>query len=124
MCRHLTLLARNDHQQMIFTCEHGTMHITHQHTTICLMYATFVQVARLLVEGDLAALNKSNFGSVREGENQQVELWLDSGGLRLMPDEFFALSDLLRTALAQLDLLRLARQKTRPHRFDSRRSWN
>lgn len=28
MCRNLLLLAQNDRQQIVFTCEHGTIYIT------------------------------------------------------------------------------------------------
>ncbi len=112
MCRNLVLLAQNNRQQMVFTCEHGTIHITHQKTTICLAYEEFRQFAHTLIESGLERLNQSQLGCVRAGADQQVELWIDSSGLRLRPDEFFALTDLLRAALLQLD--RLPRPALRP----------
>jgi len=105
MCRNLILLAQNDRKQMIFTCEHGTIHITHQKTTICLAYQEFRQFVELLIEGGLDALNQSQIGSIREDGNQQVELWIDSGGLRLSPEDFLALTDLLRLACTHLKRL-------------------
>lgn len=105
MCRNLILLAQNERQQMVFTCEHGTIHITHQKTTICLASEEFRQFTHLLAEGDLPGLKESNLGSIHEGANQQVELWVDSGGLRLHPEEFFSLAELLRTALWHFDRL-------------------
>jgi hypothetical protein len=105
MCKNLILLAQNDRQQMIFTCEHGTIHITHQKTTLCLTSTAFHQFTDLLAEGDLTAFNESEIGSVREGSEGQIELWIGSGGLRLHADEFFSLSDLLRTAARHLDRL-------------------
>lgn len=105
MCRNLILLAQNERQQMVFTCEHGTIHITHQKTTLCLSDGDFRKLVHLLVEGGLSELNESNLGSIREGADQQVELWIDSGGLRLHPEEFFSLTDLLRMALWHFDRL-------------------
>ncbi len=104
MCRNLILLAQNDRQQMIFTCEHG-VHITHQKTTLWLTNGAFHEFTHLLAEGNLAAINESTLGSVREGSNGLIELWIGSGGFRLHADEFFSLSDLLRTAARRLDRL-------------------
>lgn len=105
MCRNLILLAQNDQQQMVFTCEHGTIHITHQKTMICLTSDNFRQMTRLIVEGSFSALNQSKFGSIRESADQQIELWIGNGGLRLRLEAFFALTDLLRIALSHLDRL-------------------
>jgi hypothetical protein len=105
MCRNLILLAQNNRKQMVFTCEHGTIHITHQKTTICLAYQDFRQFVELLIEGGLDALNESRLGSIREDGKQQLELWIDSGGLRLSPEDFLALTDVLRLAYRHLDHL-------------------
>jgi hypothetical protein len=115
MCLNLILLAQNDRQQMIFTCEHGTIHITHQKTTLCLSTPAFHQFTDLLANGDLNALNESSLGSVRENASGQIELWIGSGGLRLHADEFFSLSDLLRTAARQLDRLPVTRSPQPKH---------
>src|SRR5262249_4027259 len=115
MCKNLILLAQNDRQQMVFTCEHGTMHITHQKTTICLTSAAFQQFTDLLAEGDLTAFNESSLGSVREGMDGLIELWIGSGGLRLHADEFFSLTDLLRTAVRQLERLPVPRPTQPKH---------
>lgn len=102
MCQQLTLLARNELRQMVFTCEHGTIHITHQETTICLKYGEFLRFAGWLVEGNLFVLNQSGQWRVQESSDGQVELWLGSGGLHLTITEFFALTDLLCDALERL----------------------
>jgi hypothetical protein len=96
-CQHN--LAKNDFRQMIFTCEHGTIHIGHQQTTLCLNYADFLLFAGWVVDGNLFVLNQSDSWRVREADDGQVELWLGSGGLRLTVMEFFAFSDLLRLTL-------------------------
>lgn len=115
MCKNLILLAQNDRQQMIFTCEHGTIHVTHQKTTICLSLHTFQQFTDLLAEGDLTAFNESRLGSVRENAEGLIELWIGSGGVRLHADEFFSLSDLLRTAARQLERLPTPRSAQPKH---------
>jgi hypothetical protein len=107
MCRQLILLAKNEHRQMTFTCEHGTMHLTHQHATLCLGRADFIRFAQWVTEGNLFALNQSGAWQVRESEDGQVELWLGSGGIRMTVIEFFAFTDLLRDTLQRLEKLRL-----------------
>lgn len=64
----------------------------------------------MLVTGDLFTLNQSNVGQVREGDNQQIEMWIDKGGLRMTTTEFVSLTDLLGVALQQLSRLRTTLQ--------------
>ncbi len=107
MCRQMILLARND-QQAIFTCEHGTIHLTHQQTTVCLMQDEFRRMANYIVNGDLCGLNQSGLGCVREASPEHADLWIGSGGFHLTIQEFFALTDLLRAALLRLNFLQSA----------------
>lgn len=119
MCRQLILLAKNEFRQMIFTCEHGTMHITHQQTTICLSHADFLLFAGWMAEGNLFGLNQTDSWRVQESSDGQIELWLGSGGLRLKVMEFFAFSDLLRLALERLQSAQMARYLSRATKADS-----
>lgn len=121
MCKNLILLARNDHNQMIFTCEHGTIHITHQHTTLCMGSTAFMKFAHLIVHGNLATLNQSENWNVREAGSEHMELWIDNGGLRLTVTQFFALSDLIRLTLQRLHDFQTANRRPAPRRGFS---WN
>jgi hypothetical protein len=118
MCRQLTLLAKNDFRQMIFSCEHGTIHISHQQATLCLTYADFLLFAGWVIDGNLFVLNQSDSWRVRETDDGQVELWLGSGGLRLTVMEFFAFSDLLRLTLEILKSPPKTRLRSRSVRVD------
>jgi hypothetical protein len=60
MCRQLILLAKNEHRQMTFTCEHGTIHLTHQQTTLCLERADFIRFAQWVTEGNPSSLLQSS----------------------------------------------------------------
>jgi hypothetical protein len=102
MCRNLTLLGQNHYRQVIFTCEHGTIHITHQHTTLCMTRHEFMHFAEVLLVKGLHVLNQSRRWQVRECEPEHLELWIGSGGLRLEAGEFFALSDLIRQVWGRL----------------------
>lgn len=102
MCRNLILLGKNDHRQVIFTCEHGTIHITHQFTTLCMTRYEFLHFAEVLLVKGLLVLNQSQHWRVRETEDEHVELWVRNGGLRLEPCEFYALTDLIRAVWERL----------------------
>jgi hypothetical protein len=99
MCRQLILLAENDFRQMIFTCEHRTIHITHQQTTICLSHGDFVRFTAWLLEDNLFITSQTGNWHIRETNDGLIELWLGSGGLRMRDVEFFAFGDLLYEAL-------------------------
>jgi hypothetical protein len=104
MCRQLMLLARNNIGQMIFTCEHGTMHITHQHTTVCLAHIEFVCFAQWITEGG-PLLPDANSWRVQDSTDGHMEIWVGSGGLRLRASEFSGLIELLRGTLQRLKTL-------------------
>jgi hypothetical protein len=96
MCRNLILLGKNDYRQMIFTCEHGTIHITHRMTTLCMTRYEFMHFAEVLLIKGLHILNQSRHWQVRECDYEHVEVWINNGGLRLEVVEFNALNALIR----------------------------
>jgi hypothetical protein len=102
MCRNLILLGKNEHRQVIFTCEHGTIHITHYMTTLCMTRHEFMHFAEVLLVKGLHVLNQSRRWQVRESDGEYLELWVNSGGLRLEAGEFFALCDLIRQVWQRL----------------------
>jgi hypothetical protein len=102
MCRQLILLAKNDFRQMIFMCEHGTLHISHQHTTVCLSRSGFQQLAPWIMAGNWQALEQSGAGSLHTAEDGWIELWLGSGGWRMRMLELLAFAELLRITLERL----------------------
>lgn len=109
MCRQLVLLAKNELRQMVFTCEHGTIHLSHQQTTLCLGWADFLRFADWILEGHPFVGDYAGSWHLHESSDGQLELWLGSGGIRLTVIEFFALSDLLRTARERLRTTRMER---------------
>jgi hypothetical protein len=101
MCRQLILVAQNDQRQMIFTCEHGTIHLTHQQMTVCMRRDEFMHFAEVLLEKGLYVLNQSRRWHVREVDHELLELWINSAGFRLETGQFFALTDLIRRVWEQ-----------------------
>ena len=94
MCRQLTLLARNEYQQMVMICEHDTIHLVHQHTSIRLKRDAFFQLDQMLQS---RCLTNSN-GPLRckTSHDGSIELWIGGGGFRMLPAELIALAKLVQ----------------------------
>ncbi len=100
MCRQLTMITQNEYRQAILICEHDTIHLVNNHTTILLSRHAFYQLdgmlrSRCLMSGAKGVACKTT----PEGE---VELWIGNGAFRLQPVELFALSKLVDAAAIRL----------------------
>jgi len=103
MCRNLTLLAKNDRRQMIFTCEHGSIHITHQFTTILMSRHVFIQIAALFGQDEMDTPYARMLGfRMEEAVKGQVDLWIGSGGFRLDEGDFRSLAALIQQSVCRL----------------------
>jgi hypothetical protein len=101
MCRQLTLLARNEYQQMVMICEHDTIHLVHRHTTLLLSRKAFYQLDGVLRSRCLAT-NGVRGLRFKQTEDGDVELWVDKGAFLLDPVALFALAKIIRTAADRL----------------------
>jgi hypothetical protein len=120
MCRKLVLLARNDNQQMICTCEHGTIHLTHQNTTICMNRSVFETLVQQLMGQDLRVNASSGPVSIYETPDNHIGFWVDSGGWRFKFYEYVAFADLMREAVEKLPSLDMAKLTENRARFRHR----
>ncbi|MEM9954492.1 MAG: hypothetical protein AAF846_22985 [Chloroflexota bacterium] len=93
MCRQLTEIARNDFKQAVFICEHDTLHLLNQYTTIVMTRYTFFALADFL---GLGCLNEKNehFQCTVLPDNS-VELWIGKTAFRLIPAELISLTSLI-----------------------------
>jgi hypothetical protein len=105
MCQVLTPLARSSNARCIYSCEHGTIHLTWDVVTTYLDPETLVQVDEIIRYGQ--ALQTS--GHVQRGSCQlfytqkgHFQLWIRAVGLALSPDDLEVLADLVQVALRQI----------------------
>jgi len=94
MCRNLTILSRNEFKQVVFICEHDTLHLVHEHTTILLTREAFFQLDQLLQSRCLTDSDEQL--SCKTTKDGYVELWIGKGAFRLLPAELVALAKLVR----------------------------
>jgi hypothetical protein len=125
MCRNLILLGHNENRQMIFICEHGTVHITHKNVTVCMNKTEFTTFADTLLTEGIWSLNQTAHWSLKELGDDKVFLRIDAGGFLLTAEEFFSLTDLIRSVLLRLrqlnfDLSGLTGRMTRQSNY----SWS
>ena len=102
MCRNLTVLCRNEFKQVVFICEHDTLHLVHQYTTILLTREAFFQLDQLLRSRCLT----DSDGQLRckTTDEGYIELWIGKGAFRLLPAELMALAKLVRYTAEHLRL--------------------
>ena len=100
MCRQLTLLARNEYQQMVMICEHDTIHLVHRHTTLRLKRDGFFQLDQMLQSRCLT--NKNGHLHCKTSQDGLIDLWIARGGFRLLPAELIALAKLVRDTADRL----------------------
>jgi hypothetical protein len=84
----------------VFICEHDTLHLVHQYTTILLTREAFFQLDQLLESRCLADSN----GHLRckTTKDGYVELWIGKGAFRLLPAELIALAKMVRDTAERL----------------------
>ncbi|MEL6309322.1 MAG: hypothetical protein AAFQ52_14360 [Chloroflexota bacterium] len=101
MCHQLTQLAHNEYQQVVFTCEHGTIHLMHQHTTITMTQQTLRDLHTFMQSRCLDGKD----GAIRctASKESMLEIWIKRGAFRLMPAELIAMAELIQIALHRLD---------------------
>jgi len=102
MCRNLTILSRNEFKQVVFICEHDTLHLVHQHTTILLTCEAFFQLDQLLQSR--CPIDSDERLSCKSTKDGYVELWIGNGAFRLLPAELVALAKLVRDTAERLRL--------------------
>jgi hypothetical protein len=102
MCRNLTVLCRNEFKQVVFICEHDTLHLVHQYTTILLTREAFFQLDQLLQSRCLTDGDKQL--QCRTTEDGYIELWIGKGAFRLLPAELIALAKMVRDTAERLRL--------------------
>jgi len=93
MCKNLTVLMRNEYKQVIFICEHDTLHITHKHITVVLTREAFFQLDSLFHSSCL--LNSGSLVRCKVTDDGYVELWIGQGAFRMTADEMTALAKLV-----------------------------
>lgn len=100
MCRQLTILAQNDHQQVVLICEHDTIHLVNRHITVMMSRHAFYQLNGMLRSRHFTnGGNNLRFRHVGDGD---VELWIGSGAFSLRSAALFALSQLVQAAADRL----------------------
>ncbi|MEM6528857.1 MAG: hypothetical protein AAF653_11225 [Chloroflexota bacterium] len=100
MCRYLTVIEKNEHKQVIFICEHDTLHISHKHTVIVLTRAAFYQLDDLLRSD--CSLNRDSVVNQRITESGQIELWIGDGAFRMTSVEMTAFTHLVERCAEKL----------------------
>ena len=97
MCRHLTCIARNQYQQSILICEHDTLHILYHHTTIVMSRAAFYHLADLIKSRNLRNCEIKGVAiRFKRTPDNQIELWVGSGGFLLSAVAWAALASLIQ----------------------------
>lgn len=103
MCRYLSCIARNEYQQSILICEHDTLHILHHHTTIVMSRAAFYHLADLIKSRCLSNCEIKGVAiRFKRTQNNQIELWVGSGGFLLSTPAWMALASLIEKSAAYI----------------------
>ncbi len=120
MCHHLIELARNEFRQAISICEHDTLHLLNQHTTIVMTRQTFYELNDFLQS---CCLNKDHGEfNFKVTDDNYVEFWIGKGGFRMFPAELIALATLVEKTvkrLKQMPLQELTSQLSQEQAFKS-----
>ncbi len=100
MCQQLTVLERNEFKQAIFICEHDTIHLVCQYTTMVMTRHAFYKLNQFLQS---RCSNKEQ-GALccKMSSDNNVELWIGKGAFRLIPAELISLATLIEKTTRRL----------------------
>ena len=103
MCQQITVLARYNDYRFISCCEHRTIHLIWERSSIRIHASDFDHMAEIMsiarTNPDQSVIRLGLLCLMQNAEGY-AQLWMGGAGLHLSPQDFSIFADLVRTAYA------------------------